>query len=261
MLTYISLGWGVQSWTLAAMVALGELPSVDAAIHSDTGWERQSTYEFAATWTPWLESRGVPVVTVHDKKPATVATNQTDIPAFTAGTSAKGGQLRRQCTGDWKIKPMRRYISQQLSQVGAQKTPGIVEQWLGITQDEWHRAKDSDVAYITHKYPLLDRNMTRANCITWLQKNNLPAPDKSACVFCPYHNRAAWQRMRAENGADWRTAVSVDSAIRNTRPPHLLYVHPDRIPLESAVLTPEMFGMTQTSLIPDEECDSGYCFL
>jgi hypothetical protein len=33
--TAISLGWGVQSFTLAAMVALGELPPVDVAIHAD----------------------------------------------------------------------------------------------------------------------------------------------------------------------------------------------------------------------------------
>ena len=29
----ISLGWGVQSFTLAAMAALGDIPPVDAAIH------------------------------------------------------------------------------------------------------------------------------------------------------------------------------------------------------------------------------------
>ena len=60
----ISLGWGVQSWTLAAMVALKELPAVDYAIHADTGHERAETYAHAKKWTPWLERRGVQVVTV-----------------------------------------------------------------------------------------------------------------------------------------------------------------------------------------------------
>lgn len=59
----ISLGWGVQSFTLAAMSALGELePAI--AIHSDTRREREETYAFAAKWTPWLETRGVQVITV-----------------------------------------------------------------------------------------------------------------------------------------------------------------------------------------------------
>ena len=60
----ISLGWGVQSMTLAAMSALGDLPPVDVAIHADTTHERSATYAYAQRWTPWLEARGVRVVTV-----------------------------------------------------------------------------------------------------------------------------------------------------------------------------------------------------
>ncbi len=260
--TYLSLGWGVQSWTLAAMVALGELPPVDAAIHSDTGWERESTYQFSGAWTPWLESHGVKVVTVSNREQSRrVETHKTDIPAFTVGKSAKGGQLRRQCTDRWKITPMRRWISQQLQTNGIAKKPGTVEQWLGITQDEWHRAKDSNVKYISHKYPLLEKGMSRTDCLQWLATNNLPSPDKSACVFCPYHNQSAWKRMRAENGRDWQTAVTIDTAIRNVRPPHALYLHSARLPLEDAVIIPESFGLTQGNLIPDDVCDSGFCFL
>ena len=49
-----SLGWGVQSWGMVAMIALGVLPPIDYAIHSDTGYERRETYAFAKNWTPWL---------------------------------------------------------------------------------------------------------------------------------------------------------------------------------------------------------------
>ena len=38
-LKILSLGWGVQSWTLAAMAALGEIPKPDFAVHSDTTHE------------------------------------------------------------------------------------------------------------------------------------------------------------------------------------------------------------------------------
>ena len=53
-LKVISLGWGIQSWTMAAMSALGDLPKVDLAIHSDTLYEKTVTYEFAAQMTPQL---------------------------------------------------------------------------------------------------------------------------------------------------------------------------------------------------------------
>lgn len=297
-LTVISLGWGVQSWTLAAMSALEELPPVDFAIHSDTTWERQSTYEFAAQWTPWLAERGVNVVTVNDQDVAGAVVDQwggTFIPAYTltpasihdghtwevneetdetewvfdpdlVGTTVTGknGQLRRQCTNRWKITPMRRQIAAELDRRGLSKTPGIVQQWLGITLDEWRRAKDSDVQYIKHVFPLLDRKMTRGDCIAWLAKNGLPAPDKSACTFCPYHNRLAWEQMKREGGADWQQAVEVDAAIRDKRPPFPLFVHPTRVPLEDAVRIPEDYGAEQLEMFSgddDDECDSGYCFM
>ena len=36
-LRFLSLGWGVQSWTLAAMMALDELPRADYLVHAALG--------------------------------------------------------------------------------------------------------------------------------------------------------------------------------------------------------------------------------
>lgn len=267
-LIIISMGWGVQSWTMGAMVALGELPPVDYVVHSDTTWEHQHTYQFAAQWGTWLESHGVKVVTVSADNTDVVrhyANTEGDysgvaIPAFTVNGS-KNGQVRRQCTHDWKIEPVRRFVSDELARRKLQKSAGIVEQWLGITTDEWQRAKDSDVKYITHRYPLLDMGMSRADCINWLQDNNLPIPGKSSCTFCPYHSRAMWQQLKRSNGADWAQAVAVDEAIRDKRPPYPLFVHIARIPIVEAVQIPEDYGAKQLGLELDVPCDSGYCFL
>ncbi len=258
----INLGWGVQSWALAAMVALGELEPVAAAIHSDTTHERSSTYAFAAEWTPWLEAHGVTVVTVRDEHAANIFwqddNGQTHMPLYTLDSNGSHGQLRRSCTSRWKITPIRRYVQ-------AQRNGQPVEQWLGITSDEWHRAKDSDVQYITHRYPLLEMGMSRADCETWLQRHNLPSPGKSACVFCPYHNMGAWQAAKRAGGDDWQVAVAVDEAIRDKRPGYQSFVCSRRLPLSEAVVVPEDFGMSQLELLAssdaDAECDSGFCFL
>lgn len=264
----ISLGWGVQSWTLAAMVALGELEPVDFAIHSDTTWERSATYAHAKKWTPWLEKRGIKVITVNDENSHGHIKDEwegTFIPAFTLDDKGSRGMLRRQCTGRWKITPMRRYIASELKSQGLSKTPGVVEQWLGITLDEWQRAKDSDVKYVKHRFPLLEMDYTRADCLRWLRDHDLPTPGKSACTFCPYHNAVTWERMKRNDGPDWKQAVWVDQKIRDQRPPYPLFVHPARKPLPDAVSIPEDFGYEQLSFLDsndfDAECDSGYCFL
>lgn len=270
-LTILSLGWGVQSWTLAAMAALGELPPVDYAIHADTTWEREQTYSFAETWTPWLEAHGVKIVTVTDpEQAAAVTTMKTDIPAFTAGQNGAtviDGQLRRQCTGRWKVDPQNAQMRAELERRGLRKTPGVIEKWLGISKDEWQRAKHADVKYIAHRYPLLEKGMTRADCIAWLQAHDLPVPPKSACVFCPFHNKAAWQEMKRAGGRDWQVALEIDTQIRTARPPYPLFVHRARVPLAEAVQIPEDYGMQQADLfgpVEDDDaatCDSGHCFL
>jgi len=243
------------------MSALGELPKVDVAIHSDTTHERSATYAFAAQWTPWLEARGVKVATVVNQArggtDVVIGDSKTPIPAYTVN-GGKDGSIRRQCTGDWKIQPIRRYL-----QAHRQGKP--VELWLGISSDEWHRAKDADVQYITHRYPLLDLGMSRADCLTWLAAHNLPSPGKSSCVFCPFLNKRAWQQMKREGGADWQHALEVDAAIRDVRPPGQLFVHTRRVPLSEAVVIPEDSGFSQLDLLAsddaDAECDSGHCFL
>ena len=249
----LSLGWGVQSFTLAAMVALGDLEPVDVAIHADTTHEVSGTYAFAARWTPWLEARGVRVVSVVSKQsqPVQMVTSQwTDIPAFTTvPDNPKGGQLRRQCTGSWKVNGLRQWL-----QANRNKQP--VEQWLGISLDEFQRMKDSDVKYITHRWPLIEKRMTRWDCQRYLETNGLEVPPKSACVFCPYHNQAAWRELKAQGGADWQKAVAVDEAIRKVRPPYDLFIHPARIPLVDIDLRSEQ-DKGQLSLW-DAECD-GLC--
>lgn len=177
-LRVISLGWGMQSWTMAAMSALGELEPVDFAIYADTTWERQHTYQFAAQWAPWLEEHGVRVVTVSDPQPMNdLASLKTDIPAYTSGTNGDG-RLKRQCTSDWKIYPMRAYITTELRRRGLARRAGSVEQWIGISRDEWTRARDSDVKYIVNRFPLLELSMTRTDCVAWLERHELAVPGK-----------------------------------------------------------------------------------
>tara|TARA_Y100000310_G_scaffold343552_1_gene451769 strand:+ start:3318 stop:4124 length:807 start_codon:yes stop_codon:yes gene_type:complete len=262
-LRVISLGWGVQSWTLAAMTALGEFPSVDFAIHSDTTHELAGTYAHAAKWTPWLERRGVKVVTVTANRPDVVREERGKdkgavlVPAFTNGQSGKHlGQTQRQCTYDWKIMPQRRFIR---TQIGPPK-PGAVESLQGISLDEFHRMRTSDVAYIANVYPLVDARISRADCVAWLESRGLDVPPKSACSFCPYHSQAYWKRLKRAGGPDWDHAVSADEVIRDKRPGHTLYVHPHRKPLPEAVKIPEDFGAYQLEFEVEAPCDSGYCF-
>jgi hypothetical protein len=263
----ISLGWGVQSFALAAMSALGVLPKVDAAIHADTTYERAETYEFARKWTPWLEARGVRVVTVQAKDDVTQVpfddTGRTHIPLYVVNTeSGKVGKLRRSCTGRWKIRPQRKYINDWLNESGIERKNGTVEQWFGITLDEVTRMKPADVQYITHSFPfieMLDRPWTRHMVMRWLTDHSLEIPVKSSCVMCPFHSDAMWREIKESKSGDWQRAISIDEAIRHKRPDYLAYVHRNCIPLVDVdVRNAQDHG--QLTLWEEDECE-GMCFL
>ncbi len=260
----ISLGWGVQSWGLAAMSALGVLPPVDAAVHADTGHERAETYSFAAKWTPWLEARGVRVVTVKGTHQLSLIDEWGGVflPVFSLSDQDNSrGQLRRQCTQRWKIAPIRRWIREQGVNVRARKS-GQVKQWLGITLDEIERMRSSGVLYIENVYPFieqLDRPWTRGMVMQWLRKNGLDIPVKSSCIFCPYHDRQTWRDIQQSDTGDWEKALAVDGTIRHKRPGYSCYLTALRKPLTDCDFrSQEEHG--QLTLWEAEEC-SGMCFL
>ena len=97
-LRVLSLGAGVQSTTLALMAAHGAIgPMPDCAIFADTGWEPQAVYDHLA----WLRSPNVLPFPVHVVKAG-------DIRADLLRVSL--GMIRRQCTKDYKIVPIRREV-------------------------------------------------------------------------------------------------------------------------------------------------------
>lgn len=251
-LKILSLGWGVQSWTIAAMAALGEIPMPDYAVHADTQHEMSGTYAHAKKWTPWLLEHGVKVVTLSSDNTEVVKTYLNTVGVQIPAFGEAGSQIRRQCTNDWKIRPIRKFVRRLIES----PRENYVEMWQGISIDEWQRMRSSGVRYISNVYPLVDRRISRMDCMTWLESNKLDVPPKSSCTFCPYHNRATWQAMKRENGSDWHEAVNTDTAIRRKVLPGEIFVHNARLPLSKAVNIPEDHGATQLEL----PCDSGYCF-
>ena len=237
------------------MSALGVLPPVDAAIHADTTWERTETYEFAQRWTPWLEERGVKVVTVQSHKTDVFTMREIMLPTHNAYDNGEAsGTGHRQCTNHWKIRPIRRWAQQHRD-----RQP--VDQWLGITLDEIQRVKPANVKYITNEYPFLDMTppMRRGDVIRWLGDNGLEVPVKSSCIFCPYHDRNTWREVQLSGNGDWTKVLEVDEAIRHKRPGYTCYLTAARKPLnEIDFRTQEEHG--QLGLWEQAEC-SGMCFL
>jgi hypothetical protein len=145
------------------------------------------------------------------------------IPAYTLRPDGTEAKVRRQCSMEYKIAVIERTIRREiLGLKPRQRIPRgtVINQIIGISLDEAGRAKRiQDNARRTNskftpKFPLIERFMTRANCLTYLADKVPHQTPRSACVFCPFHSDFEWDRIKREDPAGWARAVEIDHALR-----------------------------------------------
>lgn len=228
-LTVLSLGAGVQSTALAIMADRGDhdMPPVDHAIFADTGWEPQAVYEHLS-WLREELSYPVHVVRSGDLKADLIlgqnATGQSffSVPVYVPNKQGKMAIGRRQCTKEYKVRPVVRKIRDILGIKPKKRIPRgtVVEEWLGISTDEVQRVRssiDGNPPWIQIRYPLIDANLSRQDCLDYF--NDLyPGRElrKSACIGCPYHSQADWYRMFHEEPDDYADTARVERAMNET---------------------------------------------
>ena len=166
------------------------------------------------------------------------------LPFFT-----ETGLLMRQCTSDYKIVPIRRYLRSLKDDIGLS---------IGISLDEIQRMKSSGVKYITNHYPLIDDRITIAAIMKWYKDNKMDVPLRSACVCCPFHNNNYWKALKEKHPLEFNKVCEFDVKIRNY--PKLrqrCYIHRSLKPLHEID-----FDSQQMMEFPDliDECD-GLCGL
>lgn len=238
-LRVLSLGAGVQSTTIALMAARGEIEAPDCAIFADTGDEPAAVYKHLA----WLRS-GILPFTVHvvdcgrGLKEAFMAGDDTARIPYHVGA---GGMGKRQCTRNWKIRPIRKKIRELLG-VSARGyvAPNSVESWIGISLDEIERVTPSDRAFIHNRHILIEARMRRSDCYRWLDERQYYRPPKSRCKYCPFQGNEGWRDLR-QSPAEWAEAIELDEWMR--RPEQMarfsgeVYLHPSKRPLNEVNLS------------------------
>jgi hypothetical protein len=266
-LRVLSLGAGVQSTTLALMAARGEFPErLDAAIFADTGWEPAAVYRHLE----WL--RSVLPFPVHltnngNIREAILARRNTTggrfaaVPWFITNPDGSTGMGRRQCSSEHKLTPIM-WKTRELLGKGRSEAirAGAVEVWIGISRDEASRMKPARQRYMVNRWPLIERDMTRSDCLKWLASHGYPQPPKSACIGCPFHNARMWREMRDHAPVEFADAVLVDAALRqgDARGMRgLEYMHASRKPLQQAVDEQADVDDMQPNLF-ENECE-GIC--
>ncbi|QPA61257.1 hypothetical protein [Lysinibacillus sphaericus] len=229
----LSFGGGTQSSHLLEAHFRNEI-DYDFIVFSDTGAEPEFIHEQVSWWRRRQKelSNNTPfIITTHNSmerglEEMLMRYLQTDYQRFQlplyfnkvdeeTGEIRKGGLMKRQCTGDFKIVPaqqaVRNEIKKQLGLRPKQQIPkdiGIIMD-IGFSYDEMHRVG----GYISHQskyiylaYPLIEQGLTTQDSIEFLINNDFPSR-RSRCYFCPFN--CSGERAR-DIGMDWEEIIETE---------------------------------------------------
>ena len=262
-----SFGGGVQSMAVLVLSAQGKLPYthfVLANVGDDS--ENPDTLDYVKRVArPYAETHGLQVIEVKRKrKPEQEQTLLEDawnensnipIPVYMSG----GGPGARNCTSEWKIKVIERWMRENAAATKQNRQPLGV----GISVDESHRMRTDDPErepYLFKEYPLIDLMMTRRMCQDVIIQAKLPLAPKSSCWFCPYKRRIEWSKLRAEHPELWAKAVELEQRIitkRKKAGKDAAYLTAYNAPLEQVI------PLASINMFNDDDdpmaCESGYC--
>jgi len=117
---------------------------------------------------------------------------------------------------DYKILEIRKAIQAMRGVSNLSQAKAKVIQWIGISEDEASRMKPSRQKWMDNRWPLIEARMTRSDCISWLKKHKFPEAPRSACVFCPYHDDAEWQRLKSDEPLEFERAVEYEKRLQES---------------------------------------------
>lgn len=230
-------------------------------IHANVGDDSESPATIAymkAVHVPFAEAHGIRLVEVrHTKRDGSQPTllqraysSPQSVPLPMRGVN--GSPMSRTCTGDFKIKPLTKWLKEH----GATKDNPAIS-GLGITLDEFQRMKtDSGIAWQRLEYPLIDLRLSREDCRRIIEGAGLPPAPKSACWFCPFNRRQYWQKLHDHQPAQFQHALEIEAYLSKKstdrgKPP--LFLTGYAIPLDQVV------AGHQSEMDFDDNCEGGYC--
>ena len=192
-----SFGGGVNSTAmLIGMWERGE--KVDLILFADTGGEKPHTYEHTGEMNLWLLDHGMPDIHyVQRTNRAQEAKNLEQdcldgkmLPSIAYGFKA--------CSIKYKRDPQDKFCNnyQPCKEVWA--AGAKVVKLIGYDMDEPHRARIQEDDKYTYRYPLIEWNWGREECVEAITRAGLTQPGKSACFFCPSSKKPEIMELRRQ---------------------------------------------------------------
>ena len=196
----LSFGGGVDSSAILLKHLTGDVDlNIDQVVFSDTGAEKSKTYANITKFQQLCEAQNIPFDIVRNQKESLTEflTRLGTVP------------LMPGCSHICSLKFKGEVIQKFLKEKYGDRQLTIL---IGIEADELYRKqrftkpKNDTNEY---EYPLIDMDMTRADCEAYLQSHGFDVV-KSSCVYCPFMSEEEIKEIRQDKEA-WQTIKLVES--------------------------------------------------
>lgn len=168
------------------------------------------------------------------------------IPWWTLGDDGKKSKMPRNCTIDFKVEMISKYIRWEV--LGYRKGQRLKdhdkkahEMHMGFSLEEAQRCSESPNPMFVNKFPLVRMGWTRAESYAYCLDVWGLDTKASACSFCPFHQNYFFKYLKENRPDEYAAVVKVDNLLRdkNPKPPmdSDLFISRSRKRLED--LTPE----------------------
>lgn len=267
-LKILSCGAGMQSTALALMACEnvatpGKFPLVpvyDLVAFCDLGKEPPWVIKQVEFIEKACNSVGIPFVILQSPLYKDYLDNfgksrVVSIPFWTVDQDGKKGKMMRNCTMDYKINLIQKYVRWEiLGYAKGQRTKledlKAHEMHIGFSTEEQQRCKENPHKMFVNKFPLVDMGLERKDNYAYIRDCWGLETKASACSFCPFHRNYFFKYLKDNEPEEYQAAVEFDDLLEKGQPQtnirSKLYISRSRKRI--------------VDLLP-EECKDAECFL
>lgn len=256
-ITVLSWGGGTQSTALMLMILNGdiEVKKPDYIIFSDTGDESAETYEQVYKVKKYVkDTYNVDILITSKNKVKTKLDDVVSllklgkiedvnfrsskyadlyqeqvlfykglidqahlVPAWIYSKGKLGKLLGKKCTVAYKISQIMKEVRVQENIKRFSKTKHLVKMYIGFTFDELQRVKPSPESYVTNVFPLVDKGLSKQDCIDYVNQKLGFKPKSSVCNMCFANNFERVYNLYKYDKEAWSKLLVLDAAMEENK--------------------------------------------
>lgn len=188
---------------------------IDIILFADTGGEKPHTYAHLERMQKWLRGTSLPLITVVTKAGDDRTLEEDCLHRRTLPAIAYGYKT---CSLRFKTEPQDKYLNSVRAARLVWRSGKRVEKLIGYDFSEtrrWMKAKLDDGRY-TLRFPLVEWEWTRRECVAAITRAGIPLPGKSACFFCPSSKKHEIDALKREYPLLYQRALAMEDNARKS---------------------------------------------